>query len=127
MVRPVTQIARVLIQAPHCLHDRQCNVPCTMFPHFPPVAMFRCSVPLIRYIVHAWDAPFRETVEALLEELTPPPVNPGLLTQPNLRIGVMLWIGVEYSDTPRFPSDLMLVFPYTGERRHHCHGSDLCP
>ena len=74
--------------------------PCTMLPHFPPVAMCRRSLPLIRYIVHGWDAPFRETVAALVEELTPPPVRPGLLTQPNLKTGVMLWIGVESAVIP---------------------------
>jgi hypothetical protein len=43
--------------------------------------------------VHAWDAPFQETIEALLEELSPKSLNPALLTQHNLNAGVMVWIG----------------------------------
>ena len=45
------------------------------------------------YVVHAWTGNLEEMVEALIEEMTPQSAAPEKFTQPNIKAGVMLWIG----------------------------------
>ena len=48
-------------------------------------------------------------VDALLEELTPQSLTPGAFTQPNLKAGVMIWIGGWVDDDPHGGWDQVLV------------------
>ena len=73
-----------------------CGKPVSSYPPFVGAMGSGQSPPMYsmcRYVVHAWDGNLQDMVDALLEELTPKSLTPGAFTQPNLKAGVMVWIG----------------------------------